>query len=86
MCLSACEFESHLPHHALGVASAEAVGGLSPLNIRSHPVDPLLEVKNLQTYFFTYEGVVKAVDDITYEEYCPAKRWGWWGRAAAAKA
>ncbi|CAI7998559.1 Probable peptide ABC transporter ATP-binding protein y4tR, partial [Geodia barretti] len=30
-------------------------------------VDPLLQVKNLQTYFFTYEGVVKAVDDVTYE-------------------
>ena len=27
----------------------------------------LLEVKNLSTYFFTPEGVVKAVDDITYD-------------------
>ncbi|MDA0988062.1 MAG: ABC transporter ATP-binding protein [Chloroflexi bacterium] len=27
----------------------------------------LLEVKNLATYFFTPEGVVKAVDDITYD-------------------
>ena len=25
----------------------------------------LLEVKNLRTYFFTYEGVVKAVDDVS---------------------
>ncbi len=27
----------------------------------------LLEVKNLQTYFFIREGVVKAVDDVSYE-------------------
>lgn len=27
----------------------------------------LLEVKDLKTYFFTYEGVVKAVDGISYE-------------------
>ena len=27
----------------------------------------LLEVKNLKTYFYTYEGVVKAVDGISYE-------------------
>ncbi len=30
-------------------------------------VTNLLEVKNLSTYFFTPEGVVKAVDDITYD-------------------
>jgi oligopeptide/dipeptide ABC transporter ATP-binding protein len=30
-------------------------------------VATLLEVKNLATYFFTPEGVVKAVDDITYD-------------------
>ena len=27
----------------------------------------LLEVKNLRTYFYTYEGVVKAVDGISYD-------------------
>ena len=27
----------------------------------------LLDVKNLATYFFTPEGVVKAVDDISYD-------------------
>lgn len=27
----------------------------------------LLEVKDLQTYFYTYEGVVKAVDGVSYE-------------------
>ncbi len=28
---------------------------------------PLLEVKNLKTYFYTYRGVVKAVDDVSFE-------------------
>ena len=28
---------------------------------------PLLEVKGLKTHFYTYDGVVKAVDGITYE-------------------
>ena len=27
----------------------------------------LLEIKDLRTHFFTYEGVVKAVDGVTYE-------------------
>ncbi|NCW80118.1 MAG: ATP-binding cassette domain-containing protein, partial [Pelagibacteraceae bacterium] len=27
---------------------------------------PILEVENLKTYFFTKEGVVKAVDDISF--------------------
>ena len=27
----------------------------------------ILEVKDLRTYFFTYEGVVKAVDGVSYE-------------------
>ena len=27
----------------------------------------LLEVKDLQTHFFTYDGVVKAVDGVSYE-------------------
>ncbi|HCG90666.1 MAG TPA: peptide ABC transporter ATP-binding protein [Dehalococcoidia bacterium] len=30
-------------------------------------VATLLEVKNLRTYFYTYEGVVKAVDGISYD-------------------
>jgi len=30
-------------------------------------VAPLLEVKNLATYFYTLEGVVKAVDGVTYD-------------------
>lgn len=28
---------------------------------------PLLEVKNLKTYFYTYRGVVKAVDNVSFE-------------------
>ena len=27
----------------------------------------LLEVKDLRTYFYTFEGVVKAVDGVSYE-------------------
>jgi oligopeptide/dipeptide ABC transporter ATP-binding protein len=30
-------------------------------------VAPLLEIKDLRTYFYTYEGVVKAVDGVSYE-------------------
>jgi oligopeptide transport system ATP-binding protein len=30
-------------------------------------VPPLLEVKNLSTYFYTMEGVVKAVEDVSYD-------------------
>ena len=28
---------------------------------------PLLEIKNLKTYFFLDEGVVRAVDDVSFE-------------------
>jgi len=31
----------------------------------------LLEVKNLKTYFFTEDGIVKAVDGVDFEE----KQW-----------
>ncbi len=44
---------------------------------------PLLEVKNLRTQFKTDDGIVKAVDDVSF----PSTRrrlWGWWARAAAA--
>ena len=46
--------------------------------------EPLLEVKNLQTYFFTYEGVVKAVDDITYE-VMPGETLGLVGESGCGK-
>ena len=28
---------------------------------------PLLQVKDLRTYFYTDEGIVKAVDGVTYD-------------------
>ena len=31
---------------------------------------PLLEIQNLQTYFHTYEGVAKAVDDVSFSIQC----------------
>ncbi|CAI8011738.1 Glutathione import ATP-binding protein GsiA, partial [Geodia barretti] len=48
------------------------------------PVEPLLQVKNLQTYFFTYEGVVKAVDDVTYE-VMPGETLGLVGESGCGK-
>src|SRR5437870_5756030 len=30
-------------------------------------MDKLLEVKNLKTYFYTDDGIAKAVDDVTFE-------------------
>ena len=30
---------------------------------------PLLEIKNLKTYFYTEEGVVKAVDGVSFDMY-----------------
>ena len=31
--------------------------------------DKLIEVKNLKTYFYTEEGIVKAVDGVTFDIY-----------------
>ena len=47
-------------------------------------MDPLLEVRNLQTYFFTYEGIVKAVDDVTYE-VMPGETLGLVGESGCGK-
>ena len=47
-------------------------------------MEPLLQVKNLQTYFFTYEGVVKAVDDVTYE-VMPGETLGLVGESGCGK-
>jgi peptide/nickel transport system ATP-binding protein/oligopeptide transport system ATP-binding protein len=30
---------------------------------------PLLEVKNLKTYFYTEDGIVRAVDGVSFEVY-----------------
>jgi len=45
---------------------------------------PLLEVKNLKTYFFTEDGVVKAVDGIDFEVY-PGEVYGLVGESGCGK-
>ncbi len=47
-------------------------------------VKPLLEVKNLKTYFFTEEGVVKAVDGVDFEVY-PGEVLGLVGESGCGK-
>jgi len=37
-----------------------------PMNITHQPAPALLEVKGLKTYFFTRDGVVRAVDDVSF--------------------
>ncbi|MHA1319455.1 MAG: ATP-binding cassette domain-containing protein, partial [Promethearchaeota archaeon] len=32
-------------------------------------VDKLIQIKNLKTYFYTEEGVVKAVDGVSFDIY-----------------
>ena len=32
-------------------------------------MDKLIEVKNIKTYFYTAQGVVPAVDDVSFEIY-----------------
>ena len=34
-----------------------------------HNRKKILEVKNLKTYFHTFKGIVKAVDDVSFELY-----------------
>ena len=45
----------------------------------------LLEVRDLQTHFFTDSGVVKAVDGVSYDLE-EGETWDWWERAGAGKA
>ena len=46
---------------------------------------PLLEVKGLKTYFYTEDGVVRAVDGVNFEVY-PGEVLGLVGNRVAARA
>jgi peptide/nickel transport system ATP-binding protein/oligopeptide transport system ATP-binding protein len=46
--------------------------------------EALVEVKNLKTYFYTEEGVVKAVDGVDYEIY-PGETLGIVGESGCGK-
>ena len=53
-----------LGHSAGGCGSAHSGVGMSHLSL---PADTLLSVRNLQTYFFSREGTVKAVDGVSFD-------------------
>ena len=78
MCCKAWEFESPLPHHWSGCDSPDSSEASIAKNamgthlgvgfqVQGEQVAPLLVVKDLRTYFYTDEGVVKAVDGVSYE-------------------
>ena len=39
---------------------------------------PLLEVKGLKTYFYTEDGIVRAVDGVNFEVYPGEVSWHSW--------
>ncbi len=47
-------------------SSKESTATRSRSGSNGHGVEPLLEVKNLKTQFFTQDGVVKAVEDVSF--------------------
>jgi peptide/nickel transport system ATP-binding protein len=47
-------------------------------------MQPLLEVKNLRTYFHTQRGIVKAVDDVSFD-LAPGERFGLIGESGCGK-
>ena len=47
-------------------SSKESTATVSRSSSNGHGVEPLLEVKNLKTQFFTQDGVVKAVEDVSF--------------------
>ncbi len=53
-------------------------------SLAAEEAEPLLQVKNLQTYFFTDEGVVQAVDDASFEVQ-PGKTLGIVGESGCGK-
>ena len=46
---------------------------------------PLLSVENLQTHFITFDGVAKAVDDVSFG-WSAARPSASWAKAGAARA
>jgi oligopeptide/dipeptide ABC transporter ATP-binding protein len=50
----------------------------------TNPIKPLLEVKNLKTYFFTEDGIVKAVDGVDFVVY-PGEVLGLVGESGCGK-